>query len=262
MIDWNIFNLIIVIVAGLAIGSLLNVVILRFDDLKSIINTRSHCPKCKRQLTWFELIPFLSYIALRGKCRTCKKEISIQYPLVEIGTGLIFGLLYLKFGFSLELAVYLIISIIFIVIFVYDILHYLVADILVWIAIGIWFVWLIIDHFGFRASNFEILSSIYGGLALGGFLALLVLISKEKWMGAGDIKLGFILGAIMGWPAVLVGSFAAFTLGSIVGLLMIFFKKKTMKEQVPFAPFLITGMYVAIFLGEKLLNWYLKGLGL
>lgn len=260
-IDWNFFNLIIVIVVGLAIGSLLNVVILRFDDLKSIINTRSHCPSCKRVLSWYELIPFFSYIALFGKCRTCKKTISIQYPLVETGTAIIFGLLYLQFQFKPEFFVLALITCFFVIIFVYDILHYLIADILVWITIGIWIIWLLISYFIMHSEFSLILNSLYGGLALGGLLALLVVVSREKWMGAGDIKLGFILGAIMGWPNVLVGCFAAFTLGSIVGLILLAQKKKTMKDQVPFAPFLISGMFIALFLGTKIVDWYLTSLG-
>lgn len=257
-----IINYIIAIVLGMAIGSLLNVVILRFEDLKTIINTRSHCPHCKRVLSWYELVPFFSYVALWGKCRTCKKTISIQYPLVEVGTGIIFALFYWKFGLSWALIPYLLLSSIFIVVLVYDILHYLIADILVWITIGIWIVWALVNSFVISHSDFGfLLHSLYGGLILGGFLALLVIISREKWMGAGDIKLGFVLGMICGWPGVLVGGFAAFTLGSIVGLILIALKEKKMRDQVPFAPFLISGMFIAVFLGEKLIKMYLGGIG-
>jgi len=257
--NWNIFNLVIMAVLGLAIGSLLNVVILRFDDLKSILTTRSHCPHCKRTLAWYELIPFLSYIALRGKCRTCKYEISIQYPLVEVGTGLMFALFYWQFGFSWILIPYLLITCLLIVIFTYDILHLLIADILVWLAIGIWVVWLILDYFFIGHSLSILINSLYGGLILGGFLAILVVVSREKWMGAGDIKLGFLLGAIMAWPQVLVGGFLAFMIGSIFGLILIASKKKSMKDQIPFAPFLILGMFISIFLGNILINWYFNG---
>jgi len=254
-------NFIIAVILGMVVGSFLNVVILRFDDLKSIVNTRSHCPSCKRELTWYELVPFFSYIALQGKCRTCKKGISIQYPIVEVGTGLLFGLILWKFGLTWVLVPYLLITCILIVVFVYDILYYLVADFLVWLAIGIWVAYLIIQ---FIISNFDfslLLHSLYGGLALGGFLALLVVVSREKWMGAGDIKLGFLLGAIASWPGVLLGSFAAFSLGSILGIILILVHQKKMKDKIPFAPFLITGMFIALFFGDKIINWYLTSLG-
>jgi len=232
---------------------------LRFDQLKTIWNTRSHCPACKKEIPWYDLVPLFSYFILWGKCRSCGKSISIQYPLVEALTALIFVGLYWHFGFSWELIPYILISGILIVALTYDILHYLVADILVWIALGIWIVWLIIQLI---INNYEfsvILNSLYGAVALGGFLALIVLISREKWMGAGDIGLGILLGAVMGWPNVLVGSFAAFLLGSIVGIILIILKKKNMKDRLPFAPFLILGTFITIFWGERIINWYLGG---
>lgn len=262
MIFGNYIDLIIVAVFGLIIGSFLNVVILRFDDLKSIIKTRSHCPKCQKEIAWYDLFPFFSYIALAGKCRTCKESISVQYPLVEVGTALIFTLLFWRFGFTLEFAVLLIISAILVVVATYDILHYLVADALIWLTLGLWAVYLVLDYFFISHSSLVIINSLYGGLALGGFLGLLVLVSKEKWMGIGDIKLGFLLGAISSWPLVLLSTFSAFTLGSIIGLFLIFAKLKTMKDQVPFAPFLILGTYITLFWGEKIINWYLNLIGI
>jgi len=258
--QFAILNYLIVIVFGLLIGSFLNVIILRFDDLKTIFNVRSHCPKCERELTWYELIPFFSYVALWGKCRTCKKDISIQYPLVEVGTALIFALLFWKFSFTLEFAVYLIISSILIIIFVYDILHQMVADILVWICLGIWVIWLILDYFFIDHSTVIILNSLYGGLILGGLLALLVVVSREKWMGTGDISLGLLLGLIVSYPNVLVLIFAAFIIGSIVGLILLALKRKKMKDQIAFAPFLITGMWLALFMGDILITWYFNQL--
>lgn len=250
-----------VAIFGLIIGSFLNVVILRFDDLKSIINTRSHCVKCKKQIAWYDLFPFFSYILLRGKCRSCKEKISLQYPLVEVATALIFSLLFWKFGLSLEFAVLLVISSILMVVLTYDILHLLIADFLIWSAIGIWIVFLVIDYFFIHNSLFFILNSLYGGLALGGFLGLIVLISWEKWMGIGDIKLGFLLGAIVAWPNVIFSTFAAFALGSIISLALIFMRKKTMKDMVPFAPFLILGAYVTLFYGDQIIKWYLNTIG-
>lgn len=253
---------IIVTVFGLIIGSFLNVIILRFDDLKSVINTRSHCPKCKKEIAWFDLVPLISYVVLRGKCRNCKKPISAQYPIVEFGTALIFSLLFWKFGFNLEFATLVIISSILIVVATYDILHYLIADFLIWLAIGIWVIYLAIDYFFLGHSTAILLNSLYGGLALGGFLGLIVLISWEKWMGIGDIKLGFLLGAICFWPVVTFGAFAAFALGSVISLTLIFARIKTMKDVIPFAPFLILGTYIAVFWGDKVITWYLNTLGI
>jgi len=256
----DIFNYLIVIILGLIVGSFLNVVIWRLEDLKSIVNTRSHCPKCKKTLSWLDLIPVFSFIFLWGKCRYCKKEISLQYPLVEIGTALVFACIYYHFGFSFVSCILALVSSILIVIFVYDILKLQIADWLVIAAAALWLVYLGIDYFFIHNSLSIILNSLYGALALGGFLGLLVLISKEKWMGAGDIGLGAVLGAIVGWPLVLVSTFTAFIFGGVVGLVLISLKKKEMQSQLPFAPFLILGLFVALFWGEKILNWYMGGI--
>ena len=252
---------IIVAVFGLIIGSFLNVVILRFDDLKSILKTRSHCVKCKKQLAWYDLFPFFSYLLLRGKCRSCKAKISLQYPVVEIATALIFCLLFWKFGFSAEFVALLIISSILMIVLVYDILHLLIADFLIWSAIGVWVIFLAVSYLFLHQPLSLILDSLYGGLALGGFLGLIVLISWEKWMGIGDIKVGFLLGAMVAWPNVIFATFASFALGSLISLALIFMRKKTIKDMVPFAPFLILGAYVTIFYGDRIINWYLTTLG-
>ena len=260
MVQNQIIGIIISVIFGLIVGSFLNVIILRFDDLRTVFFTRSHCMHCKKEIAWYDLFPFFSYLLLAGKCRNCKTPISMQYPLVEVGTAILFGLLFWKFGLTLQFGFLLAITAILVIVFTYDILHYLIADILIWIAIGLWVVYLTLSYFFIDQSVVVLLHSLYGGLILGGFLALLVLISKEKWMGAGDIKLGFLLGAICAWPSVLVGLFATFMIGSIVGLILIGTKEKKMKDMIPFAPFMITGVYLAIFVGEKIVDWYLGGL--
>jgi len=251
----------IIIIFGLIIGSFLNVVILRFDDLKSILKTRSHCPHCKKELAWYDLAPFFSYVLLIGKCRNCKKEISIQYPLVEVGTAVIFALLFWKFGISVQFAFLMIISALLIIMLTYDILHMLISDFLVYLAIAIWIIYLVIDYFLLGHSRFLILNSLYGGLALGGFLGLLVLISREKWMGIGDIKLGLLLGLISAWPNVLLTAFLSFTLGSLISLPLIFSKKKNLKDKIPFTPFMILATFITIFYGDKIISWYLGRIG-
>lgn len=261
MLSNTYLNYIAVTLFGLIVGSFLNVVILRFDDLKSIIKTRSHCVKCKKEIVWYDLFPFFSYLILRGKCRNCKEKISLQYPIIEASTALLFALLFWKFGFSIEFAFLLVITSILIVVLTYDIIKMLIADILVWSAIGLWLVYLAIGYFFFHYTLFFILTSLYGGLALGGFLGLIVLISWEKWMGVGDIKLGFLLGTIVAWPNVLLAAFLAFGLGSIISLGLIFAHQKTMKDMVPFAPFLVLGTYITLFWGNQIVAWYLNTLG-
>lgn len=260
MLSNTVFIYIIVALFGLILGSFLNVVILRFDQLKTIVNSRSRCVHCKKEIPWYDLVPLLSYVALFGKCRNCKKNISIQYPLVEAGTAIILCLLFWQFGLSLAFFAYGLIFLILIVIFVYDILHLLIPDSLVWLAIGIWMVYLIVSYLLGITPLAAILNSLYGAFALGGFLALLVVVSKEKWMGSGDIKLGAILGAMVFWPEVLVSTFLAFTLGALVGIFLIAIKKSKLQGKLPFAPFLILGTLIALIWAEPILAWYLGGI--
>lgn len=258
-----------IIIFGLIIGSFLNVVILRISDFKSILIGRSECPHCKRKLSWYELFPLFSYIFLLGKCRGCKKPISIQYPLVEAGTALIFALIYFYFDFSLNSLFLILTSCILVVAFVYDILYQEIFNWFVISAAILWFIYLLIDIFiihnslfmasrGISTSGNIILNSLLGALALGGFLALLAGVSREKWMGYGDIGLGALLGFILGWPNVLVGGFLAFLIGAVVGLVLIALKQSKLQSKIPFAPFLILGFYIALFWGNQILTWYIS----
>jgi len=256
MLTNTFFNYLVIILFGLIIGSFLNVIILRFDELKTLVKGRSHCPKCKTILKWYDLVPFVSFVLLFGKCRYCKNPISFQYPLVELGTALIFSLIYWKFGISLNSLFMILASCVLIVAFVYDILNLMLADWLVYLGILVWIIWLVLKYF--FVSHFSFLDPLYGGLALGGFIALLVLVSRERWMGAGDIGLGFLVGLISGWPNVLVNFLASFVLGALFGIVAIVLKQKKLQSQVAFAPFLILGMWIAVFWGKDIIWWYIK----
>ena len=260
MID--LFFYICVFIFGLIVGSFLNCVIYRLQTDEKIGGmSRSHCVKCGHILRWYDLIPVLSFLILRGKCRYCGKPISIQYPLVEIATGLLFVLIFwhLDFGFELTFGIWildliylLLISCFLIVIFVYDLKHYLILDKVIYPAIGIALAFQIIN---FQIDNF--LSAVFAAFLAAGFFAIIVFGSRGKWMGAGDIKLGFLMGLILGYPQILTGLFLSFLFGAIIGTGMIIAKKKTLKSQVPFGPFLVAGTFTAIFYGEQILNWYL-----
>ena len=264
-------------VFGLIIGSFLNAVIYRIWAKRSFLKGRSFCPYCKHPLSWKDLIPLLSFLILRGKCRYCRKPISWQYPLVEISAGLLFVFSwsyiitennFLSFNFlppngelfsvlSLQnlLAVFylLIVSSLLLVIFVYDLKHYIIPDQIIYPAI------IIAGIFSFLPlpegfNKFSFLSAV---LAAGFFLAI-VLISRGKWMGMGDVKLAFFMGLFLGFPKILPALFLSFLIGAIIGTGLILAKKKTLKSEVPFGPFLIIGTFIALFWGKIIIDWYLN----
>lgn len=242
--------LVLFFILGLSIGSFLNVIIYRMDQLKTIINTRSSCPNCKHQLSWYDLVPVFSFLTLLGKCRYCKKPISWQYPVIELITGLVFALLFLKFNLGLALVYYLIIFSILIVVAVYDIKTQLVPENFIWLVL------ILSLAFGWHFGNFGLLKMFYGALIGGGLLAVLVYASREKWMGAGDIKIGVIMGALLGYPVAIFGLFASFVFGSIVGLIYIYYKRKTIKAALPFAPFIIFSLLFSLIFGQMAIYWY------
>lgn len=256
----DIFFFILVILFGLSVGSFLNVVVLRFDDMESVIKGRSQCPKCKKILAWYELIPFFSYLFLAGKCRGCKKTISIQYPLVEVATGVLFFLTYFYYGFSFDSLFLAIIFSLLVVIATYDILHKEIPDVLTYLAI-LFAAGFIAFKFASSGGTADIASWAnygYGLIIGGGFFAFLVVISGQKWMGAGDVLLGIFMGIFLGFPNIVLALFVAFLAGAIAGLFMMGFGKKKLKDAVPFAPFLVLATVIAVFWGERILNSYFR----
>ena len=258
---------------GLVVGSFLNCVIYRLAlpnfSLKNLggLKNRSYCPHCKKTLSWQDLIPVLSFLILRGRCRHCRQKISWQYPLVEIATGLLFLLIF-NFQFSifnefsifnfLKLIYYWTIACFLIVVFVYDLKHYIIPDQIVYPAILVSGIWYFISGIFDIYTKYEILNTIYSAFGAALFFLLIVLISRGKWMGVGDIKLAFFMGLILGFPNILVAIFSAFFIGAIIGIGLMTAGRKTMKSEIPFGPFLVTGTMSAIFFGESLTDWYLN----
>ena len=252
----SIIYAIIVVLVGLAIGSFLNVVIFRIDDLRSILKTRSKCLHCQEEIKWYDLVPLISFVLLRGRCRNCGKEISWQYPLVELGVASLFLLFYFQYQLSWTLAYFCLVFAILTIIFVYDLKTQTIPDEFVWAVL------LIIFAGAWYFTGSGVLNMLIGGLIGGGVITFLVLISKEKWMGAGDIKIGLALGALVGYPKALLMLFLAFILGSLFGLFLIALKKKGLKDTLPFAPFLISSALITLFFGDILIYWYLSKMGI
>ena len=236
-------------------GSFLNCLVYRLEAKKSFLKGRSFCPRCQHLLSWRELLPVLSFILLRGKCRYCRKPISLQYPLVELAAGLLFILIVFHFSSDLLFSFfYLIFSCFLIVIFVYDLKYYIIPDRVIYPAIVLAFLYQVIEGTGSvaRIGQYSVLSAV-GAAAF--FLAI-VLLSRGRWMGVGDIKLAFLMGLLLGWPDILVALFLAFFIGAVVGLGLMVSGQKGLKSEIPFGPFLVTGTFLALFWGNELLDWY------
>jgi len=243
---------------GLAVGSFLNCLIFRLEKGEGFLLGRSYCPKCQHQLNWLDLIPLFSFLLLKGKCRYCRQKISWQYPLVELATGILFlsPLIYWAERPIIfqELFFYWVIFSFAIVIFVYDLKHYIIPDKVIYLAIVI----ALIFNFQFlilrELSTFKF--SLLSALGASLFFLIVVLVSRGEWMGEGDVKLAFLMGLLLGFPNILVALFFAFLIGAIVGIGLVISGKKTLKSEVPFGPFLVTGTFIALFWGERIVEWY------
>lgn len=241
---------------GICIGSFLNCFIYRQEEKKSL-KGRSFCPNCKHLLSWQDLFPVFSFLFLLGKCRYCKEKISWQYPLVEIFSGLLFVAFFSQADIIRSLYL-IIIACLLIIIFVFDLKHYIIPDRILFPAIAvasaydIYIIFLSKDPVGIFL-NFVLAISIAAGLFL-----LIFLISTGKWMGFGDVKFAVLMGLLLGFPNVLSALFLAFFFGAIIGLITMAFKKKSFKSEMPFGPFLIIGTLVAIFWGKEIIQWYIN----
>ena len=249
---------IFIFVFGLIVGSFLNCVIYRLEEKESFLKGRSYCPKCRHKLSWLDLIPVFSFLILRGKCRYCSSKIAIQYILVELSTAILFLLLLLNSQNIPYLIYGTIITSFLIIIFVYDLKYYIIPDRVIFpaiLAIGIWY--LLASIFLNFYTRQEILNVIFSAFGTAGFFLFIILISKGKWMGLGDVKLAFLMGLFLGFPKILLGLILAFWSGAIIGIITIILKKKKLSAEIPFAPFLVFGTLVSFFWGQEVINWYL-----
>jgi len=261
-----------IFIFGLCIGSFLNCVIYRLERKEKLAG-RSHCTQCQNTLAWTDLFPVFSFLCLWGKCRYCKGKISWQYPIVEISTALIFLLIYnLQFtiynNFSIfqffNLAFLLYIASALTIIFVYDLKYYIIPDKVLFPAIGITFFYRLFENMNFVNWNLEIGNFapigryFLAAIIASGFFLFIFLFSRGCWMGLGDVKLAILMGFLLGLPNVLVALFLAFFSGAIIGTIMMIFRKKNLKSEIPFGPFLITGTFIAIFWGTQMVQWYMR----
>ncbi|WP_243297455.1 prepilin peptidase [Bacillus litorisediminis] len=240
---------ILFLMLGLLLGSFYNVVGLRVPLKQSIVYPNSHCPHCKRELGPLELIPVLSYLFLKGKCRNCKAPISILYPFIELLTGLLFMYAYLYFGFSNELVVsFLLISLLSIII-VTDLKYMLIPN-----KILIYFLVFLLVYRVFSPLD-PWWNPYAAGVGVSLFLLLVAILSKGG-MGGGDIKLFFVIGIALGFPNVLLTFFLATIIGAVIGMIGIFLGRIKKRQAIPFGPFIALGALLSLFYGEQIMQWY------
>jgi prepilin signal peptidase PulO-like enzyme (type II secretory pathway) len=281
----------ILFIFGIAIGSFLNVVAVRYDGdhfllSNNVIGGRSHCPHCQKTLRWFELIPLVSFIMLGGRCARCKTPLSFQYPVVELISGLVFALVPYRVAMLtgsdgamiFGLAAFWVVAFeALLVMSLIDIRLGIIPDeINIFLLIlGIFFGIFVTGCFGLvnhsligfygdlfgLQQNFwfnHVVAAFFGAA----FFCFLIFATRGRGMGMGDLKLAIPLGFLFGWPDILFVIAFANVVGAIVGLTAISFGKKSMKSTVPFGPFLAVGSVITFFFAYQLFQWYFSILGL
>ena len=239
-----------ILILGIIIGSFLAICIYRLPQNQSIVTPTSHCLHCNTKLKVWDLIPILSYLLLRGKCRYCGKPYSSRYAVVELITGLLFLWCYQIVGWSPDLLKVLIFTAFLIVITFIDYDHQLILDkVLLWFAgVGV-----AIN----LCSGYPHIADMVIAALVGGGLLLLVAVLTSGGMGGGDIKFVAVLGLWLGVKLVMVALLLAFIIGGVGGALLLIFKVKGRKDFIPFGPFIASGAFISILYGSKLVWWYL-----
>lgn len=253
----------ILLIFGLFFGSFLGVVVDRLTNGGSIFFGRSHCDKCKKELGIKDLVPLFSFILLSGKCRYCKTKLSITYPLIELLTGIMFLLIYYFFKNESLITLFYYYTVLsgFIIIFFTDLKYGIIPDkvVIPLSVISIFYLLFI--------NNTLLISNLLSGI--GAFLFFIIIssgffyLTKKESMGGGDIKLSLLLGLFLGFPNIVVSLYLAFLTGAIISIILILWKKKTsLKDSLPFGPFLIMASLISFFYGSLIYKFVLRVLGL
>ena len=290
MVVWVLY--VLIFISGLFIGSFLNVVSDRIVSNRSFLIGRSVCEFCKKVLSALELIPVFSFLVQRGKCKSCKKKLSWYYPVSELLTGLAFALAAYKINiFSPDASSFtwlyfvflLVILSVYIILFLTDVKYLLLPNKVLFPAIIFNIVFLILGlilslNYTYQSLNNDTFSKylikagywdlqwqamvtdhlyiLLSALAIGFFFWLLTLIKNGRAMGGGDVKLAFLIGLVNGFPHNVFAIFLGFLFGAVLSVLLVWTKRKTIKDTVPFGPFLLLGSFVMLFWGDMLIDWY------
>ncbi len=238
---------------GLLVGSFLNVCIFRLPRGASVVWPASACGSCKRELRWFENIPVVSWLVLRAKCARCQAPISIQYPLVEAVTAALFVLVAALTPVGPLLAARLVFVCALVVLFAIDLEHQILPNVITLPGLAVGLAFALAGPPGWRAA---VLGALLGGGLLYAIAAGYYLVRKEEGLGMGDVKMLAMIGAFLGWQAVLLTLVLASFAGAIIGVLLIAVQRGSMKYALPFGTFLALGALVAMLAGQPIIDWY------
>jgi len=239
---------------GCCLGSFFNVVIHRLPRGESIVSPGSRCPSCGSGIAWYDNIPLLSYLLLRGRCRHCNARISLRYPLVELLTGVLVFLLYRQFGLGVSFFIFLVFAALLVLIAFIDLDTYLIPDVLSLsgLAVGL--------AASFVGSHITWIDSVMGVLLGGGLFYAVAwayqVLRKQDGLGGGDIKLLAMIGAFTGWQGVLFTIFLSSVVGTVVGLAVMLRRGQGMAARIPFGPFLSLAAICYLFWGKVWVRWY------
>ena len=267
---------IVILLFGLVIGSFLNVCIVRLPRGRSIANPASHCPRCRTPIRFYDNIPIISFLLLRGKCRSCGEPISWRYPIVELLNGILYLWIVNEFGLSGEAVLLMAFCSSLIVITFIDFDHQIIPDVitipgmLIGLLLAPFFMCPLTDQLPFHIDRLlphagpylvAFMNSLIG-LVLGGGPLLAIGWIWEKLrhieaMGGGDVKLMGMVGSFLGWKCALLTIMLGAVVGSVVGILLILLKQHKMEKVIPFGPFLALGAVIAAFYGFDIISWYL-----
>ncbi|TEU02142.1 prepilin peptidase [Candidatus Woesebacteria bacterium] len=235
---------------GLVMGSFLGAYTFRYPRGISVLRGRSVCPKCKKNLVWYDNIPVLSFILLKGRCRECGKKISLRYPLIELATALGFVGIWFLFLEPVFLVFLILIFSLLVAVFVIDLEQKIVPDELVFTGFGLTVFYLLL------ISPSTLFTSLAAGFGAALFLLLVHLATRGRGMGLGDVKFAVFAGTLLGWPMMPVWLFTAFLTGAVVGTILVLAKKVSFGKQIAFGPFLVISLIIVFIWGEKFINLF------
>lgn len=252
----NNFYLLLTFIFGLAVGSFLNVLVWRVRENLSFVNSRSICTKCRQKILWYDNIPIISFFVLGRRCRFCKEEISWQYPAVEFSVGLLFLFIaacqYGQSNFiTLAMLFDWVVVLILAFIFIYDLKYQEILDRTTLIPAV--FVYLFQVAVGWQPWWGLLIGAGIGG----GFFLLQYILSRGRWIGGGDIRLGVLMGVILGWPNIILALIIAYVLGAFISLTLVGLKRKNLQSETPFGTYLAFATFIAMFWGPQIVSWYL-----